>query len=144
MAQPGEGSQTSFVVIRTNPKVVKMEDDKGGFGELEELTSRELGAERVNVVRISLWCPDFLHYHEISEETYICLEGEGELFLGDRVIRFNPGTRSIIRPGTLHAARPRLFGWKLVFLCVSSPAFDPADVYNDPVGRRWYPVGRRW
>lgn len=36
------------------------------FGEVEEITSRALGAERTNVAKVTLWGPDFLHHHKKS------------------------------------------------------------------------------
>jgi len=126
-----------FIIINEKPKIIKFIDDKGIFGKVEKITSRAVGAERVNVAKIILWGPDILHTHKETEETYICVEGEGEIFLIDQIFEFIPGVRVIVRPGTLHAAKPKKNSGKLVFLCVSSPAFKPGDVYNDPRGRAW-------
>jgi len=136
-------TKTKYIIIKEKPKIIEFIDDKGifgtgVFGKAEEITSRAVGAERTNVAKITLWGPDILHTHKETEETYICVEGEGEIFLIDQIFEFIPGVRVIIRPGILHAARPKKNGRKLlVFLCVSSPAFKPEDVYNDPRDRAW-------
>ena len=127
----------NYKVIGERPKIVEFEDEKEVFGEVEEITSRELGAEKANIVKVTLWGPDFLHKHKIAEETYVCLKGDGEIFLDGETFDFSEGERVIIPPGTLHATRPKRFFGKLVFLCISSPPFDPKDVYNDPRGRDW-------
>ena len=127
----------SFVLVREKAHVVELEDDKEVFGEVEEITSRAVGAERVNVAKVTLWGPDILHYHKEAEETYICLEGEGELFIDGQIFKFVPGIRAIIRPGVVHAARPKQKLGRVVFLCVASPAFSPDDVFEDSRGRIW-------
>jgi len=121
------------------PKVVKLKHWRDTFGEVEELISESLGAGRVGVAKVTLTSQDILHWHKETEETYICLKGEGEIFLDGEIVRFIPGVSVIIRPGTVHAARPRSRWGKdeLVFFCISSPAFNPDDVINDLRGRRW-------
>jgi mannose-6-phosphate isomerase-like protein (cupin superfamily) len=128
-------SDYCYIIVREKPKIIELNDDKGIFGIVEEITSRAVGAERANIAKIILWGPDILHTHKETEETYICVKGEGEIFLIDQIFEFIPGVRVIVRPGILHAAKPKK--GKLVFLCVSSPAFNPKDVYNDPRGRAW-------
>ncbi|PIR72986.1 MAG: hypothetical protein COV26_00965 [Candidatus Nealsonbacteria bacterium CG10_big_fil_rev_8_21_14_0_10_36_23] len=122
----------NFIIVSEKPNVVKIL-----FGTVEEITSRIVGAERTNVAKVVLWGPDVLHCHKEAEETYICLEGEGDICLDNEIFDFVPGTRVIIGPGTLHAARPKETCERLILLCVSSPAFDPKDVYEDPRGRTW-------
>jgi len=128
----------NYVVIGRGqkPNVVKLKHWRDTFGEIEELISRDLGAGRVGVAKVTLTSQDILHWHKETEETYICLKGEGEIFLDGDVVRFIPGVSVIIRPGTVHAASPSGRD-SLVFFCVSSPAFNPGDVINDPRGRRW-------
>ncbi len=128
---------TNFTVVSEKPNIVEFNDGKEVFGEVEEITSRAVGAERANVAKVTLWGPDVLHTHKEAEETYICLEGEGELYIDGQIIDFVPGIRVIIAPGTLHAARPKKEWDKLVLLCVASPAFSPTDVYEDSRGRKW-------
>jgi len=126
------------IVIRQESNAVALRDGTAVFGEVEEITSRAVGAERTNIVKVTLWGPDILHHHEIAEETYICSGiGNGELFIDGKIIDFTPGTRVIIKPGQLHAARPKEGSGKIIFLCVSSPAFNPADVFEDPRRRNW-------
>ena len=116
-------------IIRYRPRIITLKDDLEVFGEVEEITP--------NVAKIILWDPDFLHYHESAEETYIGAEGEGEIFLDGEIFQFTPGIRVVIRPRIIHAARPKNFLDQLVFLCLSSPCFNPDDVHNDPRGREW-------
>lgn len=127
----------SFCLFQEKPKIVPLYDEEVYFGEVEEITSRDEGAERINVAKITLWSPDVIHYHKKGEETYICLEGEGKIFLNGQIFDFAPGVRVLIKPGTLHAARPKTDIEKLIFLCISSPAFNPKDVYKSPLGRAW-------
>lgn len=126
-----------FVIIRDEPVVVKLEDNGEVFGEVAEVTSRALGAERTNMSIVTLWGKDKLHLHPETEETYICKEGEGEIHLNGMIYEFRPGTRVIIRPGNFHAAGPKKDCNELVFICVASPAFDPEDVLFSPRGRNW-------
>jgi mannose-6-phosphate isomerase-like protein (cupin superfamily) len=128
---------TNFTIISDKPNTVEFKEGDKVFGKVEEITSRALGAKRTNVAKVTLQGPDVLHSHKEAEETYICLEGEGELYLDGQIFDFVPGTRVIIEPGIQHAARPKNVIEKLVILCVSSPAFDPNDVYEDSCGRVW-------
>lgn len=129
-----------FIIIGADiePDAVKLKDGKEVFGQAEEFTSRVLGARQSNIVKVTLWGPDILHSHRKAEETYICMGGEGEIFLENDIYRFIPRMIVIIRPKVLHAARPKR-GWskKLVFACVSAPPFDPSDVFEDSRGRNW-------
>lgn len=137
MTKFNNNSSYCYIIVSEKPKIIEFNDDKGIFGKVEEITSRAVGAERANIAKIILWGPDILHIHKETEETYICVKGEGEIFLIDQIFEFIPGVRVIVRPGILHAAKPKKNSRKLVFLCVSSPAFRPEDVYNDPRGRAW-------
>jgi mannose-6-phosphate isomerase-like protein (cupin superfamily) len=127
----------SCVILEEDPRVVYLDDETGNFGEIEEFTSKATGAQKANIVHVTLYGPDLLHSHKIAEETYISEIGGGELFLDGEIIPFVPGKRVIIGPGIVHAARPKGNSPELVFLCVSSPPFDPKDVYKDPRGRKW-------
>ncbi len=126
-----------FIIIRKEPKVVVLKDNGEVFGEIREILSVEGGAKRTNLAQVTLKGPDILHSHRKAEETYICVEGEGYIFLNGEIYDFGLGTRIIIKPGTLHAASPKNDSEKLVFLCISSPAFDPDDVFEDPCRRVW-------
>jgi quercetin dioxygenase-like cupin family protein len=125
------------VIVKDLPELKELKDGRKVFGRIEEITSIELGAIKANVVRVTLFGPDFIHWHIKAEETYICESGKGELFLDGRIVEMSPGTRIIISPGTLHAARPWNDFPQMVFLCVSSPPFNSEDVFNDPRGRNW-------
>jgi len=124
-------------IVEEKPKVVKLKDGDIVFGEVEETTSRAVGAEGANLVRVTLFGPEIVHTHEKAEETYVYESGRGKILLGNEIFELNPGTRVIIPPGTLHAAKPYDSFPRFVFLCVSSPPFDPEDVHPDPRGRNW-------
>lgn len=124
-------------IVKEKPKVVKLKDGGIVFGEVEEITSRAVGAERANFTRVTLFGPDVIHTHERTEETYIYKSGMGKIILGNKIYDFGPDTRVIIPPGTPHAAKPYDSFPQFVFLCVSSPPFDPDDVHSDPRGRNW-------
>ena len=126
-----------FSIINNKPKVVKLKDGDVVFGDVEEITSRAVGAERANLARVTLSGADFVHTHEGAEETYIYESGMGKILLGDKVSDFGPGTRVIIPPGTAHAVKPANSFPRVVFLCISGPPFDPEDVHSDPRGRNW-------
>ncbi|MBI4836925.1 MAG: hypothetical protein HY813_00770 [Candidatus Portnoybacteria bacterium] len=117
-------------------KVVVLKDLNGeSFGDIVELVTG-FSFPSVSVARVYLEGPDIIHYHVRGTEIYIAEKGEGELFYKDAIFPFKEGDRVEILPHELHAARPKP-GTLLVFLCVSSSAFDPADVYIHPKGRDW-------
>lgn len=126
-----------YAIIHEEPNIVEFKDGDEVFGKVEEITSRDVGASRANIAKVTLWGPDVLHYHREAEETYICLEGDGELFLDGKIFNFSPGTRAIIGPWIRHAARPEKGCKELVLLCVASPAFHSDDVYEDKRRRKW-------
>jgi len=128
---------TQANIVKEKPKVVEFKDGEEVFGTAEEITSREVGAEGANLARITLFGPDVIHTHEKAEETYIYESGMGKILLGDQISEFGPGTRVIIPSGTPHAAKPANSFPRFVFLCLSSPPFDPDDVHPDPRGRNW-------
>ena len=121
--------------------VVKLKSEEGIFGEIWELTSPASRSDRTNLAIVTLWAADFLHHHKVARETYYCIEGAGEVFLKEaaevaaKYIPFMPGDQVDINAGTVHAAKPYK-GETLRFLCLSDPAFDPADVYQHPAGRK--------
>jgi len=127
-------------IIRKESKIVKMKDGKDGnviFGQVEEITSRAVGAKKANLVEVTLFGPDVVHTHERAEETYVCESGRGKIILGDEISDFDPGVKVIIPPGTPHAVKPWKSFPQVVFLCVSSPPFNQDDVHPDPRGRKW-------
>lgn len=125
-----------FIKGEEAPLVVELQDGEEFFGEVEEVTSRGLGAEWTSLAKVTLWAADFIHSHTHAEETYYCVEGKGRIYLNGKIREFCPGDRVIIKPGTLHAAKPKGLS-KLVFWCISSPAFNPIDVFEDERGRNW-------
>lgn len=134
----GDGTlKKSFIIIDGAPKIVRLEDEDEVFGKVKEIIPTEAGAKKAGLAVVTLWGPDIIHHHRKAEEIYACFKGEGYIFLAGKVYNFVPGVRVIIKPGTLHAARPKKPDEKLVFLCVSSPTFDPKDMFEGPCGRIW-------
>jgi len=125
------------MVIAEELKVVEFKDGGVVFGKAEEIVSRDIGAVKAGLARITLFGPDILHAHNEMEETYVCESGRGKIFLNGQVSDFEPDDRVVIHPGDLHAVRPANSFPKVVFLCISGPAFDPGDVVHDPRGRNW-------
>lgn len=119
------------------PRVIHLEDSEERFGEVRELTSREFGTDRVSIAEITLYGPDVLHYHKFGEETYICLKNNGIVFDGNQCVSFRTGDRIIIPCGALHAVAPSDYYDKIVYLCISSPAYDSDDVFEHPLSRSW-------
>ena len=66
------------------------------------------------------------HYHKLTTEIYIVLEGEGELELNGTLHPVRPMTSVMIHPGCRH----RALG-KLKIINVAIPKFDPADEWFD-------------
>lgn len=78
----------------------------------------------VHVVDIS--CDSRPHYHKHTVETYVVLEGEGEMELDGQRYPIRPMTVIRIHPGCRHRAIGRL---RIVNVC--TPPFDGVDEYED-------------
>ena len=62
------------------------------------------------------------HFHEIADEMYYIIEGEGHMELDGETHQVRPGTAIYIPPGVTHR------GWgDFKALIVVNPAFDPDD-----------------
>lgn len=126
-----------FKIIEGTPKKMPLEYFSKPFGLVNEIVSGSDGADRASWANITLWGADVLHSHKVAQEIYIYSHGgAGKIFLDGKILAFKRGMRVIINPGVVHAAKP-LKGKILYFACVSTPAFNPADVYVDPRGREW-------
>jgi mannose-6-phosphate isomerase-like protein (cupin superfamily) len=66
------------------------------------------------------------HYHKRITETYVILEGEGQMELDGRLTPIRPGHTIRINPGCRHRALGNL---KIMVIAV--PAFDPQDEWFD-------------
>ena len=124
-------------IVKDKPEIVEFKDGEEVFGKVEEITSRDVGARKANFVKVTLLGPDVIHTHDDAEETYVYESGMGRIILDDEISDFGPGTRVIIPPGMSHAVKPWESFPQVVFLCVSSPPFNPDDVHPDPRGRNW-------
>jgi mannose-6-phosphate isomerase-like protein (cupin superfamily) len=68
------------------------------------------------------------HYHTVSEELYVLLEGRGEMEVeGDRR-EVGPGDAILIPPGAWHQIRATGEG-ELRFLCCCAPPYAHEDTY---------------
>lgn len=136
-------SKTSWIFLSDSPKIIKLTQNNSKLvvGFIEEITSKEHGADMVNIARIHLddnVIP--LHHHKNHQETYLCITGVGQLFLNDDVMDFQPGDRVIIQPNVIHSIRPKKLSGQMglvELLCICAPAFDPDDEYIDPRGTNW-------
>ncbi len=82
--------------------------------------------------------PGELHQHHISHETYICIDGEGSFYWGNRAqYPIKTGDVINIPPGTSHALNARA-GELVRVLVVSYPQFTQSDLYPmvDPSKKR--------
>jgi len=66
------------------------------------------------------------HYHKETTETYLILEGEGQLELDGESIDVRPMTTALIKPLCRHRAVGSL---KIAITCF--PKFDPKDEFFD-------------
>ena len=66
------------------------------------------------------------HYHKRLTETYVILEGEGQMELDGKLFPIRPGNTIRIKPGCRH----RALG-KLKIMVISVPSFDPEDEWFD-------------
>ncbi len=71
-----------------------------------------------------------VHYHRKMTETYVVLEGEGEIELDGEIHPLTPLKSVVIRPGCRHRAYPKQ-GGTLRILNIAMPPFDPADEFED-------------
>jgi mannose-6-phosphate isomerase-like protein (cupin superfamily) len=67
-----------------------------------------------------------VHYHKITTEIYVVLEGEGEIELDGVRHPVRPLSAVYIKPGCRHRAIGRMR-----LLNIPIPAFDPADEWFD-------------
>jgi mannose-6-phosphate isomerase-like protein (cupin superfamily) len=69
------------------------------------------------------------HYHAVSEEIYVLLEGEGEMEVDGARRRVGPGDAVLIPPGARHQIRADESG--LRFLCCCAPPYAHDDTFFD-------------
>ncbi len=80
----------------------------------------------VGVHFVSIQGSASVHYHKETTETYVVLEGEGEIELDGERHPIGPGDVILIPPETRHAAHGRL-----MIINIVHPSFDPADEHQD-------------
>ncbi len=66
------------------------------------------------------------HYHKHRDEVYIIVDGEGEVYLGDKVVKVSRGDIVIIPRETIHGIR-NTADRELVFMFISAPPFNPKE-----------------
>ncbi|HSG13085.1 MAG TPA: cupin domain-containing protein [Gaiellaceae bacterium] len=67
------------------------------------------------------------HYHRLSEEIYLVLEGDGLMELGDERQEVGAGDAVLIPPGAWHRITAGPAGVR--FLCCCSPPYAHEDTY---------------
>lgn len=68
------------------------------------------------------------HYHAVSEELYVLLEGEGEMEVDGERRAVGPGDAVLIPPGAWHQIRAGASG-ELRFLCCCAPPYSDGDTF---------------
>jgi mannose-6-phosphate isomerase-like protein (cupin superfamily) len=66
------------------------------------------------------------HYHQVSQETYYILEGEGRMEVDGERTTLHPGQACLIEPGEVHQIGNQGVT-DLVFIAVCVPAWIPED-----------------
>ena len=70
------------------------------------------------------------HYHAVSEELYVLLDGEGEMEVDGERRRVAAGDAILIAPGAWHRIAADA-GVPLRFLCCCAPPYSHDDTYFD-------------
>lgn len=70
------------------------------------------------------------HYHAVSEELYVLLEGEGEVEVDGQRRPVGAGDAILIVPGAWHQIRA-VGDAELRFLCCCAPPYAHSDTYFD-------------
>ncbi len=68
------------------------------------------------------------HYHALTEEIYVILEGGGEMEVDGERGAVRPGDAVLIPPGARHQIRAGAEG-ELRFLCCCAPAYSDEDTH---------------
>lgn len=131
---PNAGSP--IIVLNSSSREVELSYQGRVFGSAEEFIPLSEGRVRSGLALVTLWDTDVIHHHNVGEETYIFWRGDGEIFLNGEIVPFVMGTKVVIPPGALHAARPTNYK-EIAFWCVSTPPFTPEDVVYDRKGQWW-------
>ncbi|MBN2550394.1 MAG: cupin domain-containing protein [Anaerolineales bacterium] len=69
-----------------------------------------------------------LHYHQVCEETYYILRGQGRMRLDEQTFDLHPGEAVVVLPGQRH----QIFNHQtedLEFLAICAPAWYPEDSF---------------
>lgn len=91
---------------------------------------REVAGAPASVHVVEIARDSRVHHHKAMTETYVVLEGEGEIELDGQVFPLKPLTAVMIRPGCRHRAYPT--GERpLRILNIAIPVFDPEDEWED-------------
>lgn len=95
------------------------------------INPRNVGSQKllITVVDIEPGAQQRPHSHEVSEQMYYILEGEGEMMVGDEKRRVEPDTAILIPPRTNHSLRNTGKG-KLRYLSATTPPLDIWKFYE--------------
>ena len=114
---------------------VRSRDDAQAFTTKDGSTIRELlGAEHGarNQTLAEAWLEPGQaterHYHSVTEELYVLLDGEGEMEVDGERRRVGPGDAILIPPGAWHTIVADA-GVPLRFLCCCAPGYTHEDTY---------------
>lgn len=124
-------------VITKEPEPIELKDNGKVFGKVEKIVSREIGAKRVSLAKVTLYGPDFIHARKKTEEVYVCISGRGKILRGNKVLNFEPGDVVVVPPEISSAVKPYDSFPEVVFFSVCGPAYDPEDSYIALRGRNW-------
>jgi mannose-6-phosphate isomerase-like protein (cupin superfamily) len=69
------------------------------------------------------------HYHQLSQESYFMLEGEGQMQVNEHQFVLKPGQVCYIEPGETHQISNQGDG-DLVFLAICVPPWVPEDSFE--------------
>ena len=110
---------------------VSSRDAVEAFTTKDGSTIRELHHTRAQSLAEATLAPGQLterHYHRVSEEIYVLLEGSGVMELDGEERRLLPGQAVLIPPGAWHTIGNDGDG-ELRFLCCCAPAYSHDDTY---------------
>ena len=70
------------------------------------------------------------HYHKAMEEIYYVVDGEGEVYINNNLIKISPGSAILIPVNTIHQIK-NTGSTILKFISIDSPPFIDSDIYTD-------------
>ena len=124
--------------ITTTPAQGQIQGPRFAISQLEEISPvdcpcgqarrafADVAGAPVSVHIVDIHEDSRVHFHKKMTETYVVLEGEGQIELDGERFDVKPMSAIMIKPGCRH----RAIG-KLKILNIPAPAFDPQDEWFD-------------